>query len=198
MNSLPKPSKDQLRATLRQRRQSLSPNTQADAAHAVATLAVSLQAWKDAKRVALYHAADGEIDTGDIAKLCHKQGKSIFLPVIGLDMHMVFARWREGDKLVRNRFGILEPGTTESSPEPSLCPAAELDILFMPLVGWDKKGGRLGMGAGYYDRVLAGVSGPALVGLAHRIQEVDEIPQDGWDVSLDTVITDEAVHQCRK
>ncbi len=202
MNSLPT-SKEQLRAALRQRRQSISPDAQAIAAEAVAIQAASLPRWESAQRVAIYHAADGEVNTSAIAKCCHNQGKDIFLPVISADTRMFFAQWREGDELIRNRFGIPEPAvrdsaTTDLAAGPSLCPVAKLDILFIPLVGWDAKGGRLGMGAGYYDRALKGVNGPVLVGLAHKIQEVKDIPQDPWDVPLDAVITAETVYQCRK
>ena len=65
-----------------------------------------------------------------------------------------------------------------------------LDIVFLPVVGWDRRGGRLGMGGGYYDRTLANISGPLLVGLAHDGQQVDDIPRESWDVALDYVATD--------
>jgi 5-formyltetrahydrofolate cyclo-ligase len=67
----------------------------------------------------------------------------------------------------------------------------------MPLVGWDRQGGRLGMGGGFYDRALAGIKGPLLVGLAHAVQEVPQVPIDDWDVPLDFVVTESALHQCR-
>lgn len=102
---------------------------------------------------------------------------------------MVFAQLHPDDELVRNSFGILEPPA--SAP---LCPAVQLDIVFLPLVGWDKSCGRLGMGAGYYDRVLAGVNGPLLAGLGHQVQEVERVPLDPWDVALDLIITGAAIY----
>ena len=53
------------------------------------------------------------------------------------------------------------------------------------------------MGGGFYDRALAGVTGPLLVGLAHAIQQVDSMPRDPWDISMDFVVTDTALHCCK-
>ncbi len=57
--------------------------------------------------------------------------------------------------------------------------------------------GRLGMGGGFYDRTLAGVNGTVLIGLAHACQEVGTLPLQDWDVRLDYVATDAALHHCR-
>ena len=65
-------------------------------------------------------------------------------------------------------------------------------------MGWDGHGGRLGMGGGFYDRTLSGISGPLLVGLAHENQHVDEIPLENWDIALDYVATDVGLHRCQK
>ena len=68
----------------------------------------------------------------------------------------------------------------------------------MPLVAWDLQGGRLGMGSGFYDRALAGVSGPLLVGLAHAMQQVSCVPSEAWDIAMDFVVTDNAMHRCKE
>jgi 5-formyltetrahydrofolate cyclo-ligase len=65
-------------------------------------------------------------------------------------------------------------------------------------VGWDGHGGRLGMGGGFYDRTLSGISGPLLVGLAHENQQVDEIPLENWDIALDYVATDVGLYACQQ
>ena len=88
-------------------------------------------------------------------------------------------------------------------PEPSLksaktVPTWSLDLILMPLVGFDRQGNRLGMGGGYYDRTLAFVNGgipaaPRLVGLAHSCQEVASIPSHSWDVAVEKIITDREI-----
>jgi 5-formyltetrahydrofolate cyclo-ligase len=186
------PSKAQLRQEMRRRRQALGPLSQLAAAEAASDHITRLAAWPSARRVALYLANDGEVDTSPLAALCRLSGKQLFLPVIEQTNLLEFVEWASGDELLPNRFGIPEPPA--HSPR---CPATGLDIMVLPLVAWDRRGGRLGMGGGFYDRALAGIKGPVLVGLAHAVQEVPQLPREDWDIALDFVITPSALHQCR-
>lgn len=186
------PSKAQLRAHMRQQRQALDAPAQLAAANAVSSLISQLPGWPASTRIALYLANDGEIDTSTLAALCRDQGKQLFLPVIKENSELEFAAWDTNSTLQVNRFGIPEPGG-----EAERCSALALDIVILPLVAWDLQGGRLGMGGGFYDRALAGVTGPLLVGLAHAIQQVDSMPRDPWDISMDFVVTDTALHCCK-
>ncbi len=183
------PTKEQLRTTLRQRRRTLLPAAQSRAAHNVTQLTVSLPQWEQAKHIALYHAADGEIGTQSIAQLAHNEGKHTYLPVIGTNKSMVFAKWQADEPLQANTFGIPEP-----MPGAQTYSASKLDIVFLPLLGWDKHGGRLGMGGGYYDRAFADIEGPTLIGLAHQFQQVDKIPTDPWDIPLELIVTDAKIY----
>lgn len=184
------PSKAQLRSTLRQRRNALVLSERQTAAHALTQHVVSLPAWTAARRIAVYLAADGEIDTQPIERLARAQEKQVYLPVIGDDLRLAFAAWQAGAPLSPNRFNIPEP-----APGSTRCPASDLDIIFLPLVAFDVRGGRLGMGGGYYDRTLSGVDGPVLVGLAHACQQVESVPVDAWDITLDFIATDVALHR---
>ena len=105
---------------------------------------------------------------------------------------LTFARWQQGAILHPHRYGIPEP------PEPvGSSPAGGLDLIVLPLVGWDRRGGRLGMGGGFYDRTLEEVSGPRLLGLGHSCQELETVPLQAWDVRLDFVATDATLLDCR-
>jgi 5-formyltetrahydrofolate cyclo-ligase len=190
-------SKSRLRAELRRRRRELGVAAQRVAALAMVRQVVALPAWPGARRIALYLATDGEIDTTPLSDLARAQGKALFLPVIEAGDTLAFAAWPAGGPLLRNSYGIAEPagGAARS-------PVTELDILFLPLVGWDRRGGRLGMGGGFYDRTLSAVAGraapgPLLVGLAHALQESERIPREAWDISLDFVATDTALYRCQ-
>jgi 5-formyltetrahydrofolate cyclo-ligase len=185
-------SKVQLRTHMRQQRQALDQQAQLCAANAVSSHVTRLPGWPEASRIALYLANDGEIETSPLEVLCRDEGKHLFLPVIQASSSLEFASWDANITLKENRFGIAEPG-----PEAERCGASVLDIVFLPLVAWDLQGGRLGMGGGFYDRTLAGVSGPLLVGLAQSVQQVPLVPRDTWDISLDFVVTDTALHCCR-
>ncbi|HKY90951.1 MAG TPA: 5-formyltetrahydrofolate cyclo-ligase, partial [Nevskiaceae bacterium] len=89
--------------------------------------------------------------------------------------------------VTRNRYGIAEPRAPRA---PRVLP--RIDVAILPLVGFDAAGHRLGSGAGYYDRWLAGLRGrrPRLVGLGFALQEVDALPAEPWDVKLDAICTE--------
>jgi 5-formyltetrahydrofolate cyclo-ligase len=185
-------SKAQLRTQLRRRRHALGPEKQHLAGQSVARHISGLPGWPDATRIATYLAADDELDTTPISEMCRDLGKQLFLPVIQPDQSLLFAQWSPEHTLHRNRYDIPEP------PADALrCPAQELDIILLPLVGWDEQGGRLGMGGGFYDRTMAGIHGPRLVGLGHSCQQVDHVPREAWDISLDFIATDTALYDCQ-
>ena len=184
--------KVRLRNDLRQRRSALNSIQQNTAAQALIHSIVTLPNWASAQRIALYLATDGEIDTRALESAARSLAKELFLPLI-TDNRLCFAQWHEEVPLSSNRYNIAEP------PEDAVrCQASGLDIIFLPTVGWDGHGGRLGMGGGFYDRTLSGISGPLLVGLAHENQHVDEIPLENWDIALDYVATDVGLHRCKK
>jgi 5-formyltetrahydrofolate cyclo-ligase len=126
-------------------------------------------------------------------------GKRCYLPVLHpfAGPALWFCEWRPGDPLVPNRFAIPEPIVTRRT----LRTARELDFLLVPLVAFDNAGSRLGMGGGYYDRTLAYLRlrdhwrRPRVVGLAHSFQRVESLPRNAWDVPVDAVATERALHR---
>ncbi|MDX1732908.1 MAG: 5-formyltetrahydrofolate cyclo-ligase [Halioglobus sp.] len=180
-----------LRRQLRERRAAISQRQQQLAASQLASIVSTLPGWDAAGCIALYLPNDGEIGTGPLADLARAQGKRLLLPVASRAQSLAFAQWNPGQNLCSNRYGIPEPGEDAPRTEPG-----DIDIVFLPLVGWDSSGGRLGMGAGYYDRTLAGIDGPLRVGLAHSVQQVERVPTDEKDVLLDFVATERALVKC--
>lgn len=187
----------QLRAKLRERRRSLPEHYRRNAAHQVASLLARQLFYTRARHIAFYVANDGELDPGILMMDARLQEKQCYLPVM-IDR---FMSWRASplvfqahdpvaEELVRNRYGILEPAFDPSgitSPE-------MLDVIFVPLVGFDRRGNRMGMGKGFYDRTLAQLHRrfrrPKLVGLAYDIQEIDEIMRNHWDIPMDAIATE--------
>ena len=184
-----------LRQQLRQKRRSLSEGQQQAAASALSHRLISDLSVMSAKRIAFYQPADGEIDPTIFLNWCHKTGKKIYLPVIpeGLMPNqpaLLFQEFVAGEtQLVTNRFGILEPAFSKRH----CINVAFLNLVLMPLVGFDRSGNRLGMGKGYYDQTFTtkdhGFRKPKLIGLAHSIQEAVLSP-NSWDVPLDAVFTE--------
>lgn len=68
------------------------------------------------------------------------------------------------------------------------------DVVIVPLVGFDVRGGRLGYGGGFYDRTLAGLRDALVLGFALDAQRVDRVPQEATDVPLPYIVTDAGVH----
>ncbi len=180
-----KAAKDELRRRLRQRRAAITPAQRNDAAHAAANHIANLPHWAGCRRLGLYLANDNEFDPAPIAALARARGSALYLPVIGADSSLTFAHWAADVDLHSNRYGIPEPDAGAARVG-----LVDLDLVLVPLVGWDRSGGRLGMGGGYYDRTLAAATRPPLVGLAFAAQEVAAVPTEPWDIALDYVLTE--------
>jgi len=116
---------------------------------------------------------------------------------------MRFVRLRPDRPLQPNAaaFGILEPAASSGEWLPPLF----LDVILVPLVGFDREGNRLGMGAGYYDRALRrrrdrdrAWRRPRLVGIAFGCQETPRIEPSPWDVALDVIVTETEIVMPRR
>ncbi len=183
-------SRQQLRKTLRAQRRSLST---AEQQHAATAIRQQLQNMFDSniQRVAGYLANDGEIALEPTLSACYQLGIAVSLPVLHpfTGKHLLFQNYTPHTVMTENRFGIKEPALNSTQ----ICALAEHDILLMPLVGFDERGNRLGMGGGFYDRTLAYLNRhtarPLLVGLAHDCQQVDALPVQAWDIPLDRIVT---------
>ncbi|AZF29275.1 5-formyltetrahydrofolate cyclo-ligase [Pseudomonas sp. R2-60-08W] len=187
-------SRPQLRRMLRNARRALTPREQRQAACGLYRQLAQHPLFRRAKHISLYLPTDGEIDPRLLLRAAQRQGKATYLPVLSAwpRTKMVFQRVRPGDKLLPNRFRILEPQANARRQRKVWA----LDLVLLPLVGFDNEGGRLGMGGGFYDRSLAYLARrktwrkPTLLGLAHECQQVDRLAQASWDVPLAGTVTD--------
>lgn len=190
---LPRP---QLRRLLRKARRSLSKAEQHQAARGLLRQLAQDPRFRRAKHISLYLPTDGEIDPRLLLREAQRRGKATYLPVLSAwpRTKMVFQRVRPGEKLKPNRFRILEPQASLARQRKVWA----LDLVLLPLVGFDDVGGRLGMGGGFYDRSLAYLARrknwrkPTLLGLAHECQKVERLAQASWDVPLQGTVTDKA------
>ena len=189
-------TKKQLRSQLRGRRHALNPTQQMQASMLLLRHLLKLPQFMRARNVALYIANDGEIDPDPIARQLWKMEKHCFLPVLRPDKRkdLWFVEYTPDALLAKNRFGIPEPDfRTQHRMSAQL-----LDVVLMPLVGFDRSGARLGMGGGFYDATFAfkqkKLTGkPALIGLAHACQQVDSLATDAWDIPLFAIVTDKEI-----
>lgn len=191
-----------LRHHLRQKRRQLSVYQQKVASHKICQLTRQQPWFINASSLAVYMAADGEVDPLPLALMAQTMGKKVYLPVLHPlnTNHLLFIRFTPETPLHKNRFGILEPCLKGYGlMRPNTCRIQTLDLLLMPLVGFDPQGGRLGMGGGFYDRTLAikpnEFKRPKLIGLAHECQKVENLPLEAWDVPLAGIVTPRQVYQ---
>jgi 5-formyltetrahydrofolate cyclo-ligase len=192
-------SRPALRRKLRQARRQLSLAQQRQAARDLYRQLAQHPVFRRARHIALYLPNDGEIDPRPLMLEAQRRGKATYLPVLNAwpRTRMVFQRIMPNEQLKPNRFGIAEPVFRP----PRQRRIWTLDLVLMPLVGFDEHGGRLGMGGGFYDRSLAyrnrrkNGHKPTLLGLAHERQKVDRVPLQPWDVSLQATVTDKGWYE---
>ncbi|MBI3547353.1 MAG: 5-formyltetrahydrofolate cyclo-ligase [Gammaproteobacteria bacterium] len=190
--------KSELRRTLRDRRRSLPADAQRRAAQQLAAQVRTHRLFLSSRRIACYLPNDGEIDTEFVIAHIWRMRKTCYLPVLSRLSHdrLWFAKAEPGMQLQYNRFGIAEPAVKSDQ----LVRAQNLDLILMPLVGFDVRGNRLGMGGGFYDRSLEFLRHrrhwykPQVLGLAYDFQRVDSLQPEPWDIPLQGIITEQTVY----
>jgi 5-formyltetrahydrofolate cyclo-ligase len=186
-----------LRRDLRARRRQLSAAERMAAAMTLPQRLASLPELASGAYVAGYWAVDGDFS---LHALLMGSPRFIYcLPCLREDGSLGFAPWRPGDPLDSNRYGIPEPAIARSS---QLDPE-QMQLVLVPLVGFDRRGGRLGAGGGYYDRSFAFLNAaarplqPRLIGIGYALQELPDFSPEPWDVALDAVATERELILCR-
>ncbi len=140
--------------------------------------------FQSAAAIALYNSVLNEVFTEQLFRAAYAAGKLISYPRVrgaGLE----FVRVAEVTDLAPGSFGVLEPTGDQ------LLSSADLDLVVVPGVGFDRQGGRLGFGKGFYDRGLHGSQRPGcLVGLCFELQLLERLPAESHDVHMDIIITE--------
>lgn len=181
------------RAEKRHCRQQLSAKTQQQHAQQVFKYLKNQSFFQQSQKIALYLAADGELDPCYIAEYAKKQQKKVYLPVLHpfKKNQLWFCEWTN-TPLIKNKFQIPEPDYKQHSP----IDLNDLDLIFLPLTAFDHQGHRVGMGGGYYDRTLSTIKDlknrPKFIGLAHACQQTISLDIQAWDVVMDQVITEQS------
>jgi len=177
-----------LRRMLAARRRQISPDVhEALAVHAVAWM---MERKPRIVQVYLVQPGSGEVGTDTILRAAIEAGIRIAVPVVDpIEIRrMRLVGWQPDAPMRLNRFGIPEPETGEDIGR------MDVDLWFVPALGADRSGSRIGHGAGYYDRILADVGG-FKVALVPEICVVDAIPAEAHDVRMDAVVTESGVNR---
>ena len=177
-----------MRSEIRRDLDGMAPGRALAAGIAIDALLRVSQAWLEASEVAVFASLGGEVDTGPLIRSAAKAGKIVLLPrTLGVGQ-LEFAAIDESEALVPGPFGIREP--LASCP---VRPLSGADLMLVPGLAFDRHGGRLGRGAGYYDRALAGAgrARPLCLGIGFALQLVERVPMTPLDARMDGVVTEE-------
>lgn len=183
--------KPMTRRTVLSRRDALAAEERATASDAIATSTIQLLAQHPAgAAVALYAPKGTEVDTSRIDAFARARGLRVLYPrIIDGERRLAFHE-AALDALVPGPFGLREPHV--SAPAVDL---AELAAVIVPGLAFDRAGGRIGWGRGYYDATLVHAPGALRIGLAFECQIIDAVPRDPHDASLHYVVTEAAIYR---
>lgn len=177
-----------IRQIIRQKRRQLSPYERQIAQQRIYQKIADHTAIGQAKNIAIFLSFDGEIETKPIIEYLWQQNKSVYLPIIHpfVSTHLLFIQYTPYSQLIKNKYGILEPALNVLD----VIPHQKLDIVFTPLVAFDDRGYRLGMGGGFYDRLLANYKADQIlpIGLGFACQKVQQLSNQPWDIQLPQII----------
>ncbi len=182
--------KSNLRKRLLAERRTLAPATAAEASRRACARILDTAVWRRAEQVLLYMAVRNEVDASPLFEDLRSRGVCVLLPRCRKDEpgELDLGRVDAPGQARRGAFGIPEPDQNACRPPEAFSP----NVIVVPGVGFDRRGGRLGFGGGYYDRLL---SKPCMreathIGLAYAFQVLDELPAEPWDRPLHAVATE--------
>ena len=176
--------KDLLRFRMREKIQSISPARQKSKSLRIFKRIIGSELYQECGSLLIYVSFKTEVDTRRLICRALADRKKVFVPhVTGKKMQAFRIRNFEKD-LKEGVFGILQPHS------PKKIKPQDFDVVFVPGLAFDKNGGRLGRGAGYFDRYLAKLKKAIKVGLAYKEQVVKKVPAEKHDIFLDFIITD--------
>lgn len=186
-------TKAELRRLLRARRRAVARADRSKAARRAAKQAMRLVTARRARHVAASLSYGSELSTAPLLRRLLAAGVQVYVPRLH-GLRLRFLRITRRSVLRSNRFGIREP-VRGARRHPR-----GLDLVFLPLTGFDARGNRLGTGGGYYDRTLAFPRvghRPLRVGYGYAVQQAEAVPADGWDLRLDAMVTEKGVLRWR-
>jgi len=177
--------KTRLRRALDARREAIAADEVARASRAACDRLGGLNAFRETSVVVLYAARRAELDPRDLERIASGgAAKTFYYPRVEGE-RLAFRRATFGE-LSPGRYGILEP----PAGAPALSPDVTGAVAVVPGLAFDRAGGRLGTGKGYYDRTLSTFPGLTRIGLAMDDLVVDRLPTDPWDVPMHLIVTE--------
>lgn len=197
--SPPESDKSSLRKALRARRAAVAKGVRQSAGRRIERLALGRRLVRHGRRIGFYIPSKGEVDILPLLNRALWMGAHCYLPMLPPRA----GGWHGGRRLWFTRLGeiarhwtVNRYGIPEYGHRVRRVRIWQLQVVFLPMLGFDARGYRMGMGGGYYDASLAYLARrsqwrkPLLVGVAFDAQRVDQLPHDPWDIPVDVVVTE--------
>ncbi|MCX7793976.1 MAG: 5-formyltetrahydrofolate cyclo-ligase [Thermodesulfovibrionales bacterium] len=186
-------SKEDIRNSIIKKRDSFPSSLMYEKSILIKKRLLELEEFKNAGILLLYASFRSEPDTHELIQECLIAGKRVFLPRVNIEKKELEVREiTSPGQLKKGYAGILEPDDS--------CPLRDLneaDIIIVPGVAFDRSGGRIGYGSGYYDKLLAGLKKDIpVIAIAYDEQIVEDVCLEGHDRKVDMIITDREVIYC--
>ena len=180
--------KTELRKRLKAERARLSVEQVALSSEQVSRHILACDAYRKAQCIMGYLAFGKELSVDAVLRAALAEGKKVVVPLVTSATEMVPVVLRNMEDFELDRYGI------RSVREPAeLCEAQAIDLVLVPGVAFDREGGRLGMGAGYYDRFLPQAQGAVLMGIAYDALLQQELPKDEYDVYMQLLASESGI-----
>lgn len=190
--------KKKLREEILKKRKNISLNLKKELDRHIFNRFCESNYYKNANKIFIYVSYDTELDTKEIINKALEEGKRIFIPRIENKIKSMDAvEITSLDNLEESKYGILEPSIYKEAIDPN-----EIDLIIVPGVAFDCCGGRMGYGAGYYDRYFKKINKENLVdikkvALAYDLQILEQVPMDEFDVPIDYILSENQSINCR-
>lgn len=179
--------KNSIRQILRQRKEAMNPEDRLEKSKRVCHHLMTL--IQDGETVMVYTSKEKEVNTTPLITTLFERGNPVIVPIIVKDdISLRLSYLRDFSVLVPSTFGVPEPIGNEI-----LATGQNVDTIILPMLGFDRTGGRMGYGAGYYDRFLAKNQNVRKIGIAFACQEYDNMPVDENDIPMDYIITEKGI-----
>lgn len=191
------PAKQALRRIMSSRRDELSEEERIKRSKQACEIASEVMNQHDAHSMMIYVPFRSELDSRSLVEWAWEHGVQVIVPrSMPQDRSMELYEFRKWDELIPGAYGILEPDPLRSKMLLNEVP----DIIWVPGLAFDRNGGRLGYGGGYYDRLAdrlrqeaydaAHHREPLWMGIGYEVQVLEHVPMEDHDMGLDGLVTD--------
>jgi 5-formyltetrahydrofolate cyclo-ligase len=189
----------QQKATIRkeilEKRKSQDPKSRAAQSRSIIRTLLSHKEFQKADKILIYLSKDGEVGTDNLLGRAFELGKRVCVPVVDRESNELRVSELPGPDISfrRGAFGVREPAEEDLN----FVSPGQIDLVIAPGLAFDRRGGRIGYGKGYYDRLLNRLGSQIpRIALAFDFQVLDTVPQDENDIQVDTIITEKSTMDC--